>query len=433
MEQIAMRLRHMPHVLGFDTLNEPGVGWIGEGLTYRHLRSTPEHPLRVRPGLALSALDALAIARGIPTTVPFLKRNPATGIAEEAGERLVNQHGVSIWLPGAQCPFEAAGAYRIERGRAIAQREDIFSRADGRALTVSEDGFGPLFHAVARTTRAINPQWAVFAELDAFGAAAGRPFPRSLPEGSVNASHWYDSSTLYLKTFDPHDSYDFMTGVRATSPEQIRSRYVEQLAKRAQPGRQFPGGAPTLIGEFGIPYDLDSGAAYEAWRQGRRDPGVWAKHVAALELMYGALDELLLHSTQWNYTASNRNDLRIGDGWNQEDLSIFSVDQCTERSDPDSGGRALHGFCRPFARRVQGRILRMHFDRARREFRLEYDADPTIDAPSEVYVPRLQFPSGIEPRVEGGEADIHFDCCAQLLTIGARSAGRRTVVVTARC
>jgi hypothetical protein len=432
MEQIAIRLRNMPHVLGFDTLNEPGVGWIGEALSYRHLRSTPQNPLRVRPGLALSALDALAIARGIPTTVPFLKRNAATGIAEEAGERLVNPNGVSIWLPHAQCPFEAAGAYRIAGGRAIAQREDIFSHAGDRALTVSEDGFGPLFHEVARVTRAHNPDWAVFAELDAFGAAAGRPFPRSLPQGSVNASHWYDSSTLYLKTFEPYDSYDFMTGVRATSPAQIHARYVEQIGKRARPARDFPGGAPTLIGEFGIPYDLDAGAAYWAWRDGDRGPAPWAKHVAALDLMYNALDELLLHSTQWNYTASNRNDLRIGDGWNQEDLSIFSADQRLDPADPDSGGRALEGFCRPFARRVQGRIRRMQFDRERRAFRLEYDADPTIGAPTEIYVPRLQFPGGIEPRVDGGAADLHHDGCAQLLSVQARSAARLTVVIAAR-
>ena len=50
--------------------------------------------------------------------------------------------------------------------------------------------------------------------------------------------------------------------------------------------------------------------------------------------MYDALDELLLHSTQWNYTASNRNDLRIGDGWNQEDLSIFTRDQQDDPATP---------------------------------------------------------------------------------------------------
>ncbi len=148
--------------------------------------------------------------------------------------------------------------------------------------------------------------------------------------------------------------------------------------------------------------------------------------------MYSALDELLLHSTQWNYTASNRNDLRIGDGWNQEDLSIFSADQCVDPADPDSGGRALEGFCRPFARRVQGRIRRMQFDRERRSFSLEYDADPTIGAPTEIYVPRLQFPGGIQSHVEGGAADLHHDGCAQVLSVQIRSAARLTVVVAAR-
>ena len=50
------------------------------------------------------------------------------------------------------------------------------------------------------------------------------------------------------------------------------------------------------------------GEAYAAWDRGERE-GIWAKHEAALTAMYDALDQLQLHSTQWNYTASNRNDL----------------------------------------------------------------------------------------------------------------------------
>jgi hypothetical protein len=243
----------------------------------------------------------------------------------------------------------------------------------------------------------------VFAELDAFGAASGRPFPERMPERSVNASHWYDASTLYLKTFDPNNSYDFLTGELATSEDQVLQRYIAQIGYKAAAGaKKFgPRGAPSLIGEFGIPYDLDEGEAYAAWDRGERDPGIWAKHVLLLGLMYDALDALQLNSTQWNYTASNRNDLRIGDNWNQEDLSIFSRDQQDDPADPDSGGRAIAGFCRPYARHVQGRITSVRFDRASGAFDLEFDADPTIDAPTEIFLPTHLYPDDCPIESEG--------------------------------
>lgn len=68
-----------------------------------------------------------------------------------------------------------------------------------------------------------------------------------------------------------------------------------------------------------------------------------------LELLYNAFNRLLLDDRQWNYTASDRNEAAVGDGWNQEDLSIFSRDQQDEPGTPDSGGRAVRGFCRPRA------------------------------------------------------------------------------------
>lgn len=181
------------------------------------------------------------------------------------------------------------------------------------------------------------------------------------------------------------------------------SRRVGENLRTAEASRH---GAPALIGEFGIPYDLDEGAAFAAWARGERDPAIWDKHSLLLGLMYDALDTLLLNATQWNYTASNRNDLRIGDGWNQEDLSIFSRDQQDDPADPDSGGRAVKGFCRPFARYVQGRIQEMRFDRARGTFILRFDADEAIDAPTEIYVPRLQYPSGAHIQAEGSTVQV---------------------------
>jgi len=429
-DQVARRVAAFPHVLGFDTLNEPGTGWLGESLTYRHLAPTAQNRLKPRPGPALSVLDQLAIARGVPTRVPWLRRNPETGNAEPAGEQLLNRDGVSIWRDGSTCPFERAGAYRLDGGRAAPVDEAFFQIRHGRRLDLSDDGYRPLFRQVAETTRRHRPDWLVFAELDPWGAAAGRKYPRDMPARCVNAGHWYDAGILYLKRFDPEHHYDFITGAAEHGPDQIRRRYIAQLGARHRAGADLPGGAPTLIGEFGIPFDLDDGAAYAAWAAGKRD--VWDKHVLALALMYDALDALQLHSAQWNYTASNRNAGIAGDGWNQEDLSIFSRDQQDDPADPDSGGRAVPGFCRPYARRIQGTLLRVAFDWADSVFTLEYEADPAIPGPTEIYLPRIQFPYGFEARLDGAEAEMRRDPDPQLLKVASRRPGRLSVTVRAK-
>lgn len=395
MDAIARRVKDLPNVIGFDTLNEPGFGWFGTPLSYRHLKKTDENRLAPMDGPVLSVRDQLDMLAGRPVTVPVL----AAG--EMVGEQVMNPDGVRAWT-GAD-PFEAG------------LREDLFSHAGGHALSLSDDAYGPFFQRVADTIRAHNPNWAVFAEMDPYAAFAKRGFPAALPERTVNAGHWYDVRLLHSKDYDAK-----------ADPTETAARYVRQLSHLKREADAFDGGAPALVGEFGIPYDLDHGEAYAAWDRGERE-GIWAKHEAALTAMYDALDQLQLHSTQWNYTASNRNDLRIGDRWNQEDLSIFSQDQ-VEPGNPD-GGRATAGFCRPYARAVQGRLVEVAFDKAGGVFRLVWDADPAIAEPTEVFVPGLQFPNGFDLDVQGDweEAGEAGD---QLLVVKARSAGRLELRLT---
>lgn len=388
-EQVARRVRAMPHVIGFDVLNEPGLGWLGQALS-----AGDGSPM---PGPALSPLAALAIARGRPTQVPVVRLGAAP---HEAGTScLLNAAGRSIWRDGAACPFERAGIYRIEDGNPVPLLEQAFRTIDGRALDISEDVFAPFFIEAAARIRRHREDWLLMAEMDPFGTLAGRPFPARMPAQSVNASHWYDLALLLAKTFDPHASVDPFTGERADGPAALRERYVRQLARLKAAANGFPGGAPTLIGEFGIPYDLDHGRAYAEWAAGRRD--VFGPHTQALELMYEAMDTLLLSATQWNYTAGNRNDLRIGDQWNQEDLSIFSVDQIDDPRDPDAGGRAVAGFARPYAAAVQGRLRAMQFSREAGTFVLEYEADAAVPAATELVLPASQFPAGVEIVIDG--------------------------------
>jgi hypothetical protein len=180
------------------------------------------------------------------------------------------------------------------------------------------------------------------------------------------------------------------------------------------------------VGECGIPFDMNERMAYRRWAAGARDPSIWSTQTLALELLYNALDRLLLSSTQWNYTVENRNDPMVGDGWNQEDLSIWSPDQATHDGDPDSGGRAVEGFCRPYVRAAQGLVLRQAFDRASGRFEAEIAVDLRIHAPTEIYVPRRQFPGGFD--CDAGAASVRVQ--EQLLFITAETAGRLLVRIT---
>jgi hypothetical protein len=385
MRQVALCVRDLPHVIGFDTLNEPGEGMIGSQLDYRHELSTAENPSPVRPGVALSSLDALLLARGVSRELPRYKRAP-DGSVVRAGSTVANPNGVSIWREGTGCPFEAAGAYRCSNGVAEVLRPDYFTHAAGNRVDLETDYMLPFFHRVAQTVREVRADWLLFAEMNPYKAFVGRPFPQGMPKRTVNASHWYDIQVLRTKEFEYSD-------IAA-----VRDRYVTELRTIDAAGRTLDrAGAPTLIGECGIPFDLENGAAYAAWARGERGRDVWSKQIVAQSLMYDALDRLLLSSTQWNYTASNRNDLQIGDGWNQEDLSIYSSDQ--------EGGRAVEGFSRPYARRVAGEPVSMSFDIISGEFVLVFDAEPAIDAPTEIFVPAIQYPQGYQVSASAGQVE----------------------------
>lgn len=366
MRAVAERVADLPHIIGFDTLNEPGSGWIGQGLEERR---------GLLRGPAWSPLDALAVASGMKRTLPLL----------EGGERIVNAKGISIWRDGAQDPFREAQIWNIDAsGEPQALRPDYFRTFHERPLELGGDIMRPFYDRVADTVRAIRDDWLIFAEADPFG---GHGLPDGCPERTVNASHWYDLTTLVTKRFTPWRNQDLLTGAVHEGREAVTMAYMSGLERIAHIGDTLDGGAPSLVGEFGIPFDLNAGEAYRRWAGGDRSPEIWHAHIAALSAMYDALDMLLLSSAQWNYTASNRNDPMIGDGWNQEDLSIWSADQIDpERGGPDAGARALAGFCRPYVRAAQGKLLSQSWN-GQDIFECVIHVDENILEPTEIFVP----------------------------------------------
>jgi len=188
--QVAMRVAPMEHVVGFQALNEPSLGWIGRALSYAHVVAGPHTTEPVRPGLAWSPLDGLLVSRGETRTLADLAFDPEKMAVTPHGIVAVNEGRVAIWRPGMRCPFEAAGAYRMGGGSPEVLREDFFQRAGGRAVEPYRVALLPFLSRVAERVRAIRPGWFLFAELDPFSAMTGARFPPGMPPRTVNASHW---------------------------------------------------------------------------------------------------------------------------------------------------------------------------------------------------------------------------------------------------
>jgi len=178
-----------------------------------------------------------------------------------------------------------------------------------------------------------------------------------------------------------------------------------------------------------MPFDISKGKTFKKWVKGNHKEKIWKKHVLALDLMYNAMDSLLLNGTLWNYNAHNRNDLQIGDGWNQEDCSLFSEDQLDNPNDINSGGRAKNGWLRPFAHFIQGTPIKMIFNRKSGNFLLNYHTDMTIEAPTVLFIPDFQYPNGYKIEVSG--VLIKFDKENNLIFLKAEKT-REIIVIVSR-
>jgi hypothetical protein len=414
MRAIAERVAGLDNVIGFDSLNEPSTGYIGKALS--------EPMVRYR-GAIWSVLDGLALGAGFSRELPIIA--PGKGVV---GSERFNEAGAPIWLPGRDDPFREAGAWDVHSGIPTAGREDYFQRVGDRDVDVNRDYMVPFFHRAAEVIRGVNANWMLFAEVDPFEMIAGHGFAADGPTRTVNASHWYDLTALVTKRFDASGMTHVLTGKVIDGPAEVEDAYVEEMSRIASLAQTLNGGngSPTLLGECGIQFDMNGAEAYQRWAAGERDPLIWRSQTDALNLMYNAIDRLLLSSTQWNYTVSNRNDPMIGDGWNQEDLSIWSQDQAGEANSLDAGGRAIEGFCRPFVRAAQGTIISQRFDRARGSFEAVIDVDESIVAPTEIFVPAIQFPSGVAYHADTGTAELRD----QILRITATRGGLTTIRIS---
>lgn len=390
MREVALRLAKYPNVVGFDSLNEPGGGYIGIDDARGRRRGFS------MPGLAPSPWDTMLAGEGIPIEVERIGlRGLGLGVV---GRAQLGSPGVRAWKEGEICVWRRAGVWDLKGETPILEKPDWFASKKGY---FSERHLKPFIARFASAIRSASPgasRFSIFVE----GPAQGE-FPPSWTPGDppniVNATHWYDAFTLTFKRWTGFLAFDTERRAAVIGPKAVRNYFVEAMARIARHSREKMGGAPSLAGEFGLPFDMNGRRAFRS--------GNYRLHEKALAAYYDAIDANLLDATIWNYTADNRHEW--GDGWNGEDLSVFCLDELDRTTSPapggerslDPGGRGLRGFVRPYAYATAGKVTTMSFDMRSGEFRLGYEPDASIPAPTEIFVPRLQYPQSFSLETAG--------------------------------
>jgi hypothetical protein len=381
-QQVVERLRDMPHVVGYDTLNEPSPGYIG----WQDLRIAEG---RLKLGDTPTPFQSMLLGAGIPQLVEQYTLT-MRGM-KRIGSREVNSGRVGAWRSGSACIWRQNGVWDFDKhGAAQLLRPDHFAQLKGRTVEFARDYYRPFANRFARAIRQVDPNAMIFIETE----------PTKLPprwssndaDSIVWAPHWYDAMVMLTKRSNPWIAVDSRTDKLVFGPRGIRRSFAAQLAHLKAGAAVELGGVPTLIGECGIPFDLQEKHAYRT--------GDFSAQTTAMDRTFRAIEDNLLNVTLWNYTADNTN--ARGDQWNDEDFSIFSRDQATNPSDLSSGGRALQTIVRPYPRATAGKLLHLSFDWKRKVFELAFQHDAQISAPSEVFVPNFQFPNGYEVRLSDG-------------------------------
>lgn len=392
-KQLAVRLKDLPNVVGYDTLNEPSAGWIG--VTDLHTREIGPMKLGAMP----TPFQSMLLGAGYPQEVEIWELRHLRNY--RAGKRLLNPEGVSLWRSGYEPIWKQNGLWDTdEDGQPRLLRPHHFRRVGSRTVNFHRDYFRPFARRYAREIRSVTPEALIFVEGVPMGSAAADEHLRwSEADASnvVHAAHWYDGLTLLTKNFTPWLAVNAVTRTPVVGEARVRRSFTKQLAQLKRDAVRYMQNIPTLIGEIGIPYDMQGGKAYRT--------GDFSVQAQALDTSIQALEANLLSYTLWNYTADNDN--VHGDQWNGEDLSIFSRDQQRGTGALDDGGRALDAVIRPYARAVAGEPLHAAFDMRRRTFTFEFRHDPQVTAPTEFYIPNFHYPEGIGIAVSDGQYELH--------------------------
>ncbi|CAJ0843020.1 16713_t:CDS:10 [Entrophospora sp. SA101] len=381
-KNLARRLQHLEAVVGFELINEPHQGYIGLADMNKYDGTTT-----LVFGDSPSALQSFALGYGIPQEIEvWVKSWPYP--TKKDSTHILNKERDSAWLNG-ECIWRQHGVWDVDSatGNPKILRKDYFTHHPntGKKLDYYKDFYLPFVKKYSEGIQSVKKDYYVFVE----------PLPNEPPptwtehdhhENIIYAPHWYDLKSLFNKTFNgmiTHDVQRLTKGaqhiVSATyfGISGAKKNYTGQVRNIMKHGLQRVGEKPCIIGECGIPMDINEKKAFE--------DGDYTHHSNFLDAVLGAMERNLVNFTLWNYNPLNDNkhgdhcptsptspispfDLTQVHFWEQEDSSYDHYHH--------QGGRVLDA--RPYAAKTPGEPTLMTFNLKTLEFIFKFKNDPTI-------------------------------------------------------
>ncbi len=405
MRQVALKLKGLPNVIGFDVLNEPSAGYIG-------MKDLNAYGL-LKNGFMPTPLDGMVLGAGNALNVDRYEFALTGATVEESVQ--LNPNTYSAWKTMDHDIWKTAGVWSYDNKKAVVLKPDYFTQVNGKPVDFSQNYYKPFINQFKEVILSVDSTWLIFVEAPLFNRIP--EFIETESTHMLNAGHSYDLATLLTKNYSSWFGVNAAKSKPVFGKRAIRNALHDNIARRKEETKNTLGNKPTLIGEFGIPFDLADKRAYQT--------GDFSDQEAALDRCFRALESNGLSYAMWNYSAGNTN--LHGDQWNDEDLSIFSMSQQTDPADINSGGRALRAAIRPYPYKVAGEPISYFFDIDATEFYLKFKLDKSIAAPTEIFLPQFHFGKGFEVLHTPGK--LEFDTGKDLLLFYAEGGEDQVILV----
>ncbi|KZT11183.1 glycoside hydrolase family 5 protein [Laetiporus sulphureus 93-53] len=341
-------------VIGWDSLNEPFEGFCG----YGDLNTVPtKQGTTLKKGTCPTPAQSMRLGMGRAQTLDNYKFGNMG--PQRDGTVTVDPKGVKAWIdpetepdgvnprwgwkrdPGWQlgtCVWALHGVWDVDSGEILVP--DYFSceNPDHTAFFI-EKYWLPHWQAFASRIRQSHPEAIMFVSPPVF--AQPPPIAEEYLRGRCcYAAHYYDGLTLVTRHWSwiNADALGLMRGkysstlaaVKIGEPA-IRKSIQEQLGM-LKDDAPILGAYPTIIGEIGVPFDMDGKKAY-GYTDGGKYKGDFSSQQKALDASLNAADgPNALSYTVWNYCPDNSH--MWGDQWDMEDLSIWSPDDLRPNGGP---------------------------------------------------------------------------------------------------